>query len=343
MADKNKIVPGNVPGDFFVDTTCINCDNCRALAPTVFGEFGDYAGVKKQPENDEEVRAALRALVCCPTGSIGTAEKHDVKAAMADLPMLIDGGIYYTGFNSPKAAGGQSYIMLHESGNWMTDSPKFNAHVTNWIDEHGGLKYIFLTHRDDVADAKKYAEKYNAKRIIHREDLEAQPDAEIVIDGTEPVQIDDDFLIIPMPGHTEGHCMMLYKNKYLFSGDSLTSNYYRKDGLECWGPLWTWYSFDVQTESLERLKKYDFDWVLPGHGRRWHAEDAEMKRQVLNMLSNAMKEPPPDWKIKLAHVEAYADYMEKSNQPIYAAKQRKIAEEIRAQLGQGAYNAPLQK
>lgn len=334
MADKNKIVPGNVSGDFFVDTTCINCDNCRALAPTVFGEFGDFAGVKKQPENDEEIHAALRALICCPTGSIGTMEKHDIKAAMSELPIHIDGGIYYSGFNSPKAAGGQSYVMLHDGGNWMTDSPKFHPHVTNWIDEHGGLKYIFLTHRDDVADAKKYAEKYGAKRIIHRADLEAQPDAEIVIDGTEPVQVDDDFLIVPMPGHTEGHCMMLYKNKYLFSGDSLTSNYYRADGLECWGPLWTWYSFDVQTESLEKLRNYDFEWVLPGHGRRWHVDKAQMRKQLENAITWAQHEPPPDWKIKLAHVEAYADYMEKSNQPIYAAKQRKIAEEIKAQLSQ---------
>lgn len=38
MAKINKQVPENVPGDFFVDSTCIDCDACRQIAPTVFAE-----------------------------------------------------------------------------------------------------------------------------------------------------------------------------------------------------------------------------------------------------------------------------------------------------------------
>ena len=38
MANPKKRVPENVPGDFFVDSTCIDCDACRQIAPTVFGE-----------------------------------------------------------------------------------------------------------------------------------------------------------------------------------------------------------------------------------------------------------------------------------------------------------------
>jgi hypothetical protein len=29
MADPRQSVPVNVPGDFFVDATCIDCDTCR--------------------------------------------------------------------------------------------------------------------------------------------------------------------------------------------------------------------------------------------------------------------------------------------------------------------------
>jgi hypothetical protein len=32
MANFNKCVPENVPGEFFVDSTCIDCDTCRQLA-----------------------------------------------------------------------------------------------------------------------------------------------------------------------------------------------------------------------------------------------------------------------------------------------------------------------
>ena len=33
MASLAKLLPENVPGEFFVDSTCIDCDTCRQLAP----------------------------------------------------------------------------------------------------------------------------------------------------------------------------------------------------------------------------------------------------------------------------------------------------------------------
>ena len=72
MANPKKRLPENAPGDFFVDTTCIDCDTCRQLAPAVFAEGGGHAIVHQQPATEGDRRIALRALVCCPTGSIGT-------------------------------------------------------------------------------------------------------------------------------------------------------------------------------------------------------------------------------------------------------------------------------
>src|SRR2546428_4063929 len=60
---------------------------------------------------------------------------------------------------------------------------------------------------------------FAAQRIIHRAELAAQPDAEIVLEGTEPVPFGPDFLAIPTPGHTRGHCVLLYKQQFLFTGD----------------------------------------------------------------------------------------------------------------------------
>ena len=36
MANMRERLPENVAGDFFVDATCIDCDTCSQLAPTVF-------------------------------------------------------------------------------------------------------------------------------------------------------------------------------------------------------------------------------------------------------------------------------------------------------------------
>src|SRR5439155_19339116 len=41
MADVRKKVPENVASEFFVDTTCIDCDACRQLAVCTFAEAGD--------------------------------------------------------------------------------------------------------------------------------------------------------------------------------------------------------------------------------------------------------------------------------------------------------------
>ena len=78
MASLQQRLPENVPGDFFVDSTCINCDTCRQLAPASFREVGDYSAVVNQPQGDEELYQAYQALLACPVGSIGA--EHSDKA-----------------------------------------------------------------------------------------------------------------------------------------------------------------------------------------------------------------------------------------------------------------------
>src|SRR3954447_5608892 len=105
MANRAKSLAANVPGEWFVDSTCIDCDTCRQLAPRIFGQAGNFSFVSSQPRPAEQ-RAALRALLACPTGSIGTRGSNSAKSAMSDFPLLIDGNVYYCGFTSPKSYGG---------------------------------------------------------------------------------------------------------------------------------------------------------------------------------------------------------------------------------------------
>ena len=76
MADLKKKLDANVAGNFFVDSTCIDCDACRQLAPASFEEVGDYSAVVRQPETEVEIHQAYQALLACPVGSIGT-ERSD--------------------------------------------------------------------------------------------------------------------------------------------------------------------------------------------------------------------------------------------------------------------------
>ena len=54
-------------GDFFVDKTCIDCDTCRWMCPSVFQRVGGASAVTRQPGSAEERLAALQALLACPT------------------------------------------------------------------------------------------------------------------------------------------------------------------------------------------------------------------------------------------------------------------------------------
>jgi glyoxylase-like metal-dependent hydrolase (beta-lactamase superfamily II)/ferredoxin len=282
MANLKKRLTDNIPGEFFVDSTCIDCDTCRQLAPETFADAGSYSFVHAQPQTEEERRKAVRALLACPTGSIGTLHENDAKEVTEDFPLLVEGEVYYNGFNSPKSYGGNSYFVRYPEGNWLIDSPKYLLHLVNKFEEMGGIKYIFLTHRDDVAEAQRYAKRFGSQRIIHQADLSAQPDAEMVISGKEPKEILPEFLIIPTSGHTRGHCALLYQNRFLFTGDHLwwSRTYQRLHASEgvCW------YSWTEQTESMGRLQNFTFEWVLPGHGQRVKLLPDEMKRELTALV-----------------------------------------------------------
>ncbi len=282
MADLRKKLDGNIDGLFFVDDTCIDCDTCRQLAPEVFTDIGDYSVVYHQPTSQTDIRVATQSLLACPTGSIGTVEKIDTHSVMDDFPLSIDDDIYYNGFTSKHSFGASSYFIKHPEGNWMIDSPKYMPHLVKKFEEMGGMSHIFLSHQDDVADAHRYAGYFGAKRIIHRSELRAQPDAEIPIDGEDPVSFGHDFLVIPTPGHTRGHCVLLYKDHYLFTGDHLWWSRNKKT-LNASRSV-CWYSWTEQTKSMEKLAAYDFDWVIPGHGERVHLRSQDMQKDLLKLI-----------------------------------------------------------
>lgn len=282
MANLNKRLPENVPGDYFVDSTCIDCDTCRQLAPQVFGETGEFAFVHHQPEAAIDRRDALHALVSCPTGSIGCLGDDSPKAVMGDFPLPIEEPVFYCGFNSQKSFGGNSYFVRHPDGNWLIDSPKFLPQIVRRLEELGGIANIFLTHRDDVADAGRYAHHFRSRRFIHRDELKSQPDAEAVLVGNDPIELAPGFVSVSTPGHTSGHCCLLVQNRFLFTGDHL--NFDRHERRLSAYQDYCWYSWTEQTESMRRLSEFKFEWVLPGHGQRVHLAEDEMRRQMVELV-----------------------------------------------------------
>jgi ferredoxin len=74
MAEKTNRLPQNVPGPYYVDDSCIDCDLCRTTAPDFFrrnDEIG-FSVVYRQPVTPEARSVAEEARQGCPTESIGS-------------------------------------------------------------------------------------------------------------------------------------------------------------------------------------------------------------------------------------------------------------------------------
>ncbi|MEO0648633.1 MAG: MBL fold metallo-hydrolase [Cyanobacteria bacterium J06650_10] len=274
----------NVEGNFYVDSSCIDCDTCRWLSPAIYSRAEGQSIVHHQPATAEERKAALEALLACPTGSIGTQETpKDIRQVQQDFPLKIEDNVYYCGYHSKKSFGAASYFIQRPEGNVLVDSPRFTPPLVKQLAAMGGVRYLYLTHRDDVADHQKFHERFGCDRILHTQDITAgTQNVEIQPTGSEPFSLADDLLVIPQPGHSKGHTVLLYKGKYLFTGDHLAWSA-RLNQLYAFRNF-CWDSWPLQIESMKALAEftdnYSFEWVLPGHGRRFHANATAMPDQM---------------------------------------------------------------
>ena len=279
MADAALSIPDNVPGDYFVDSTCIDCDACRQIAPAVFRDAGNQSAVFHQPANDDELLASQKALIACPTSSIGSLTKHDMKRALAAYPEWIDDNVYRCGFTAESSFGAFSYLIQRDNGNILIDSPRFAGPLVKRIDAMGGVRRMLLTHQDDVADHEKFHERFGCERVIHRDDVRSRTASiEFKPAGQDPIALETDLLMIPTPGHTKGHSVFLYRDTFLFTGDHLAWDPGDETLIAFRGACW--YSWTEQIASMKRLLDYRFEWVLPGHGRPIHLDSERMHREL---------------------------------------------------------------
>ncbi|MFW9944686.1 MAG: MBL fold metallo-hydrolase [Candidatus Sifarchaeia archaeon] len=86
----------------------------------------------------------------------------------------------------------------------------------------------------------------------------SRPDRTISKDLT--LNVGEEIQILTAPGHTPGDIAVYHpRSRVLFAGDAILEGmnpYIREDSL----------SLDVWVRNLERMKKLDVEWVVPGHG-----------------------------------------------------------------------------
>src|SRR6516162_7276872 len=93
--------PQNAPGDWYVDTRCIDCGAARTAAPGLI--------VARQPQTADERMMAWRAHLLCPTASVRT-ESH-ARVPDGVFPEQMTKEIYRLGYNAKSAYGAHSFAI----------------------------------------------------------------------------------------------------------------------------------------------------------------------------------------------------------------------------------------
>ena len=82
-----------------------------------------------------------------------------------------------------------------------------------------------------------------------------------------------------MPGHTAGCMALLYRERFLFTGDHLWWDPHSKSLAAPTRLVWRKWTL---IESIRKLLDYPFEWVLAGHGDRIRLPQAEMRAHLLS-------------------------------------------------------------
>src|SRR5512144_1581104 len=138
---KPLLKPDSAPGDWYVDTACIDCGASRHVAPDLVVARHGKSVFARQPATPEERLAAWRAALVCPTASVRSETKQPRPRATI-FPQEITDDVWRCGFNARSSFGAHSYFVRRPGGNLLVDSPRLATELVKWFEDAGGIEHI---------------------------------------------------------------------------------------------------------------------------------------------------------------------------------------------------------
>jgi glyoxylase-like metal-dependent hydrolase (beta-lactamase superfamily II) len=174
----------------------------------------------------------------------------------------------------------RAFVLERAAGNVLIHSvPELAAH-SDAIGELGGIARRYMGHGHEAMFASA---SFGAPLFVHERDS-AEVERASHVRGTFSRRhvLDDDFEVIPIPGHTPGSTAYLWdsgEHRMLFTADSI----YLADG-EWVAAVLASSDRAAYVESLELIRELDFDVLVPwaASGRPYHAMTtaSESRRRI---------------------------------------------------------------
>ena len=292
MANLSARLADNVPGEFFVDATCIDCDTCRRVAPSVFEEGDGHSFVAAQPANAPKSGAApsWRSWPARRLRS-GLRRRPMPPRARAPFPSRSTTNVSFCGFTSESSFGAWSYLIERPgAGNVLVDSPRAAGPLLSVLEARGGVATMFLTHRDDVADHARVSKAVRLR--AHPPRGRRRPRRPATWSGGSSGSSPSSSRRIWSPSRrpaTPAATRSCSTASVICSLETTSPGRAAADDLVAFRDA-NWYSWPETIRSMERLLDYSFEWVLPGHGERYRAESPGAMRRELERCIAWMKE-----------------------------------------------------
>ena len=158
----------------------------------------------------------------------------------------------------------RAFLLQRDRGNVLMYSVDSLASQAPAMESLGGVERHYLNHRHEAMFA---SDGIDAALFVHEHERDAVAKA-LPVRGTFSRRhtLDDDFEVIPAPGHTSGATAYLWdsgEHRFLFTGDTLVLG----EGGDWVAAVLDSSDRAAYIESLELLRELDFDVLVPWAAR----------------------------------------------------------------------------
>ncbi len=180
----------------------------------------------------------------------------------------------------------RAFLLRRDRGNLLLYRANTLERVVRAVNDLGGLSRQYLNHRHEASPTCDWVADTFGTPLHCHENERRSVSGICNVDETfsERHVLDDDFEVIPTPGHTSGATAFLWdagEHRCLFTGDTI---YFRED--EWVAALLDGVSDrERYTESLELIRGLDFDLIVPSvatAGQSYYAftDEADAQRRI---------------------------------------------------------------
>jgi glyoxylase-like metal-dependent hydrolase (beta-lactamase superfamily II) len=153
----------------------------------------------------------------------------------------------------------RAFLLRRERGNLLVYSVDALESAGPALAALGGVSRRYLNHRHEAMFASEWSE---SPLFVHERDRDSVA-GRLHVRATFSRRhvLDEDFEVIPTPGHTPGATAFLWdsgRRRFLFTGDSIML-----DGGEWIAAVLESSDRDAYIESLELMRGLDFDVLVP--------------------------------------------------------------------------------